>query len=36
MDGTVAAYTRTLTITQNKYNAGNAPRSDVLTAQHPA
>jgi len=32
-DGTVAAYTRTLTITQNKYNAGNAPRSDVLTAR---
>ncbi len=32
-DGTVAAFARTLTITQNKYDAGNAPRSDVLTAR---
>jgi NodT family efflux transporter outer membrane factor (OMF) lipoprotein len=33
LDGTVTADARTLTITQNKYNAGNAPRSDVLTAR---
>jgi len=32
-DGTVAAFARTLTITQNKYAAGNAPRSDVLAAR---
>ena len=32
-DATVTAYTRTLTITQNKYKAGNAARSDVLTAK---
>lgn len=30
---TVAAYARALTVTQNKYNAGVAARSDVLTAQ---
>jgi NodT family efflux transporter outer membrane factor (OMF) lipoprotein len=33
LDGTITAYARTLTITQNKYNAGNAPRSDVLAAR---
>jgi NodT family efflux transporter outer membrane factor (OMF) lipoprotein len=33
LDATVAAYSRTLTITQNKYQVGNAARSDVLTAQ---
>lgn len=33
LDATVTAYTRTLMITQNKYRAGNAARSDVLTAQ---
>jgi NodT family efflux transporter outer membrane factor (OMF) lipoprotein len=33
LDGTVTADARTLTITQNKYNAGNAPRSDVLAAR---
>ncbi|HEY7899957.1 MAG TPA: efflux transporter outer membrane subunit [Caulobacteraceae bacterium] len=31
-DGAIAAYTRTQTIVQNKYAAGNAPRSDLLTA----
>lgn len=30
---TVAAYAKALTVTQNKYNAGVAARSDVLTAQ---
>lgn len=30
---TVAAYQRALTITQNRYNAGIAPHSDVLQAQ---
>jgi NodT family efflux transporter outer membrane factor (OMF) lipoprotein len=29
----VAAYTRSLEVTQNKYRAGNAAQSDVLTAQ---
>jgi len=33
LDATVTAYARTLTITQNKYKAGNAARSDVLTAK---
>jgi NodT family efflux transporter outer membrane factor (OMF) lipoprotein len=33
LDATVTAYVRTLTITQNKYAAGAAPRSDVLTAR---
>jgi len=33
LDGTIIAYGRTLTITQNKYAAGNAARSDVLTAR---
>ncbi|HEY5290117.1 MAG TPA: efflux transporter outer membrane subunit [Caulobacteraceae bacterium] len=33
LDGTVEARTRTLAITQNKYAAGNAARSDVLTAR---
>jgi NodT family efflux transporter outer membrane factor (OMF) lipoprotein len=33
LDGTLTAYGRTLTVTQNKYAAGNAPRSDVLTAR---
>lgn len=33
LDGTVTADARTLTITQNKYAAGNAPRSDVFTAR---
>jgi NodT family efflux transporter outer membrane factor (OMF) lipoprotein len=33
LDGTVVAYGRTLTITQNKYAAGNAARSEVLTAR---
>ena len=33
LDGTLAAYGHTLTITQNKYAAGNAARSDVLTAR---
>jgi len=32
-DATVAAYARTVEITRNKYAAGNAARSDVLTAQ---
>ena len=32
-DDTVDAYAKTLTITQNKYQAGNAAKSDVLTAQ---
>ncbi len=30
---TVAAYQKSLTVTQNKYNVGVAARSDVLTAQ---
>jgi NodT family efflux transporter outer membrane factor (OMF) lipoprotein len=30
---TVTAYARAVTVTQNKYNAGVAARSDVLTAQ---
>ena len=30
---TVTSYERSLTVTQNKYNAGVAARSDVLTAQ---
>ncbi len=33
LDATVDAYGKTLTITQNKYNAGNAAKSDVLSAQ---
>lgn len=33
LQDTVAAYTRSLAVTQNKYNAGVAARSDVLTAQ---
>jgi NodT family efflux transporter outer membrane factor (OMF) lipoprotein len=33
LDLTVAAYKRSLQITENKYRAGNAARSDVLTAQ---
>jgi NodT family efflux transporter outer membrane factor (OMF) lipoprotein len=33
LDATVAAYARTLAITQNKYRAGNVGRSDVLTAE---
>jgi len=32
-DAQVAAYTRSLQVTQNKYKAGNAAQSDVLTAQ---
>ncbi|HEV7158361.1 MAG TPA: efflux transporter outer membrane subunit [Caulobacteraceae bacterium] len=32
-DANIAAYQRTLTIVTNKYAAGNAPRSDVLSAQ---
>lgn len=32
-DANIAAYRRTLTIVTNKYAAGNAPRSDVLSAQ---
>jgi NodT family efflux transporter outer membrane factor (OMF) lipoprotein len=32
-DQEVAAYTRSLQVTQNKYQAGNAAQSDVLTAQ---
>ena len=32
-DAQVAAYTRSLQVTQNKYRAGNAAQSDVLTAQ---
>ncbi|HEY2481779.1 MAG TPA: efflux transporter outer membrane subunit [Caulobacteraceae bacterium] len=33
LDGTIVAYGKTLTITQNKYAAGNLSRSDVLTAR---
>jgi NodT family efflux transporter outer membrane factor (OMF) lipoprotein len=33
LDATVTAYARTLAITQNKYAAGNAARSDVLVAK---
>jgi NodT family efflux transporter outer membrane factor (OMF) lipoprotein len=33
LDGTLLAYGRTLTITQNKYAAGNVSRGDVLTAR---
>ncbi len=33
LDLTVAAYQRSLEITENKYRAGNAARSDVLSAQ---
>jgi len=33
LDATVAAYQRTLTVTQNKYTAGTNPKSDVLQAQ---
>jgi len=33
LDATVVAYQRTLTITQNRYNAGVAARTDVLQAQ---
>ncbi|WP_448045016.1 efflux transporter outer membrane subunit [Bradyrhizobium liaoningense] len=33
LNDTVAAYERTLTITQNQYAAGTAARSDVITAQ---
>ena len=33
LDLTVAGYKRSLQITENKYRAGNAARSDVLTAQ---
>lgn len=32
-DANIAAYQRTLAIVRNKYAAGNAPRSDVLSAQ---
>ncbi|HEX4742735.1 MAG TPA: efflux transporter outer membrane subunit [Caulobacteraceae bacterium] len=32
-DAEVAAYTRSLEVTQNKYRAGNAAQSDVLTAE---
>jgi len=32
-DTTVAAFTRSLEVTQNKYAVGNAAKSDVLTAQ---
>ncbi|HWA61401.1 MAG TPA: efflux transporter outer membrane subunit [Caulobacteraceae bacterium] len=32
-DATVVAYGRSLTVTQNRYNAGVAARSDVLSAQ---
>ncbi|HEX7759188.1 MAG TPA: efflux transporter outer membrane subunit [Caulobacteraceae bacterium] len=33
LDATATAYARSLTVTQNKYNAGVAARSDVLSAQ---
>lgn len=33
LNDTVVAYQRSLTITQNQYNAGTAARSDVITAQ---
>jgi NodT family efflux transporter outer membrane factor (OMF) lipoprotein len=33
LDDTVDAYAKTLTITQNKYDAGNSAKSDVLQAQ---
>jgi NodT family efflux transporter outer membrane factor (OMF) lipoprotein len=33
LDAITVAYARTLTITQNKYAAGTAPRSDMLTAR---
>ncbi len=33
LDETVAAYTKSLQVTQNRYNAGVAARSDVLQAQ---
>ena len=33
LDETVAAYEKSLRITQNQYNAGTAARSDVITAQ---
>ncbi len=33
LDATTTAYARSLTVTQNKYNAGVAARSDVLSAQ---
>lgn len=33
LDGTVAAFARTLAITENKYAAGNAARSDMLVAR---
>src|ERR1019366_2831027 len=33
LDATVVAYSKTLTITQNKYNAGTSAKSDVLQAQ---
>lgn len=33
LDQTITAYTKTLEITQNKFNAGVAAESDVLTAQ---
>jgi NodT family efflux transporter outer membrane factor (OMF) lipoprotein len=33
LDATIEAFARTLAITQNKYKAGVAARSDVLTAQ---
>ena len=33
LDDTVAAYAKSLTITQNKYNAGTVAKSDVLQAQ---
>jgi NodT family efflux transporter outer membrane factor (OMF) lipoprotein len=33
LDATVAAYQRSLTLTQNQYNAGIVPRSDVTQAQ---
>lgn len=33
LDATATAYARSLTVTQNKYNAGVSARSDVLSAQ---
>jgi NodT family efflux transporter outer membrane factor (OMF) lipoprotein len=33
LDQTIAAYAQTLQVTQNKYNAGVAAQSDLLTAQ---
>lgn len=33
LSGTVAAYQRTLTITQNRYRVGTAPKTDVLQAE---